>query len=115
MNQSNSQNQPASPGSNQSSTTTPTSGTIQTVSESKTQGKRGKYIIEIERNKCISVGNCVAIAEDIFALDDEQIAVMTDPKTPIVSDDETILMAARSCPTQAIIIKDAETGEQIFP
>lgn len=86
-----------------------------TFQESKTQGKRGKYIIEIERNKCISVGNCVAIAEDIFALDDEQIAVMTDPKTPIVSDDETILMAARSCPTQAIIIKDAETGEQIFP
>lgn len=83
--------------------------------QSKTHGKRGKYLIEIERNKCISVGNCVAIAEDIFALDEEQIAVMTDPKTPLVSDDETILMAARSCPTQAIIIKDAETGEQIFP
>ncbi len=107
MNQSSNDNQSAS------SPTPVSSGQI--FPESKTQSKRGKYLIEIERNKCISVGNCVAIAEDIFALDDEQIAVMTDPKTPIASDDETILMAARSCPTQAIIIKDAETGEQIFP
>lgn len=107
MNQSSNDTQSAS------SATPVSSGQI--FPESKTHSKRGKYLIEIERNKCISVGNCVAIAEDIFALDDEQIAVMTDPKTPIVSDDETILMAARSCPTQAIIIKDAETGEQIFP
>ncbi len=87
----------------------------QSVVESKTQGKRGKYLIEIERNKCISVGNCVAIAGDVFALDEENIAVMMDPNTPLVSDDEAILMAARSCPTQAIIIKDSQTGEQIFP
>ena len=96
-------------------TTTATNSTTPIVPESKTQGKRGKYIIEIERNKCISVGNCVAITPDIFDLDEEQIAVMKDPKTPLISDDETILMSARSCPTQAIIIKDAETGEQIFP
>lgn len=83
--------------------------------ETKTQGKRGKYLIEIERNKCISVGNCVAIAGDIFELDAEQIAIMRDPSIPLTSDDEAILMAARSCPTQAIIIKDSETGQQIFP
>ncbi len=114
MNQSSS-DQSSSGNQNQSSTTPIPTTKTQPFPESKTHSKRGKYLIEIERNKCISVGNCVAIAEDIFALDDEQIAVMTDPKTPIVSDDETILMAARSCPTQAIIIKDAETGEQIFP
>ncbi len=94
---------------------TPPAGTGPVVQETKTQGKRGKYIIEIDRNKCISVGNCVAITPDIFDLDEEQIAVMKDPKTPLISDDETILMSARSCPTQAIIIKDSETGAQIFP
>lgn len=94
---------------------TPPATSGSTIQETKTQGKRGKYIIEIDRNKCISVGNCVAITPDIFDLDEEQIAVMKDPKTPLISDDETILMSARSCPTQAIIIKDSETGEQIFP
>ncbi|MBP6085117.1 ferredoxin [Candidatus Gracilibacteria bacterium] len=86
--------------------------------ESRTQGKRGKYIVTIDRAKCISIGNCVAFAPDVFALDDESIAVMQPVPTdqsPLVSDDETVLMAARSCPTQAIIIKDAATGEQVFP
>ncbi|MBI4835811.1 MAG: ferredoxin [Candidatus Abawacabacteria bacterium] len=78
----------------------------------------GKYIIEIVRNKCISVANCVAIAPDVFALDEEQIAILldADPKSNLyTSDDETILMSARSCPTQAIIVYDAETGQQLFP
>lgn len=78
----------------------------------------GKYIVEIDRSKCISVANCVAITPDLFELDEEQIAVFLEPngKTgKYESDDETVLMSARSCPTQAIIIKDAETGEQIFP
>ena len=78
----------------------------------------GKYIIEVVRNKCISVANCVAIAPDVFALDEEQIAILLgpDPQTQLyTSDNETILMSARSCPTQAIIVRDAATGEQLFP
>lgn len=78
----------------------------------------GKYIVEVDRSKCISVANCVAITPDLFELDEEQIAVFLEPNPTTgkyESDDETVLMSARSCPTQAIIIKDAETGEQIFP
>lgn len=78
----------------------------------------GKYIIEVERSKCISVANCVAITPDIFALDEEQIAIILDPDPntkAYTSDNETILMSARSCPTQAIIVYDAQTGEQLFP
>lgn len=78
----------------------------------------GKYIIEVDRSKCISVANCVAITPDVFALDEEQIAIIldADPKTKAyTSDDETVLMSARSCPTQAIIVYDAQSGEQLFP
>lgn len=86
--------------------------------DEKTTRIVGKYLIEVVRNKCISVANCVAIAPDVFALDEEQIAILLGPNADTkvyTSDSETILMAARSCPTQAIIIKDAETGEQLFP
>lgn len=78
----------------------------------------GKYIIEVDRSKCISVANCVAITPDVFALDEEQIAIIldADPKTKAYSsDDDTVLMSARSCPTQAIIVYDAQSGEQLFP
>lgn len=77
-----------------------------------------KYIIEIDRSKCISVANCVAIAADVFELDAEQIAILKEPDPTTkayASDDETIMLAARSCPTQAIIIKDRETGQILFP
>lgn len=107
------------PASNRSDPTSSSSDpTTDPTIEDRTQGKRGKYIVIIDRPKCISIGNCVAFAPDVFALDDESIAVMQPVPTdqsPLVSDDEAILMAARSCPTQAIIIKDATTGEQVFP
>lgn len=115
MNQSSIGDQSSSSIPDQSSSNTPQTTTEQSFPENKTHGKRGKYLIEIDRNKCISVGNCVAITPDIFDLDEEQIAIMKDPNTPLISDDETILMSARSCPTQAIIIKDSATGQQIFP
>ncbi len=87
-------------------------------SKSRQAHRVGKYIVEIDRSKCISVANCVAITPDVFELDEEQIAVFLEPNAETgkyESDDDTVLMSARSCPTQAIIIKDAETGEQIFP
>lgn len=68
--------------------------------------------IEIDRNRCIGAAPCVAVAGSVFQLDDEGKAIVTDPKG---ADDETIIMAAQSCPVQAITIYDEETGEKIFP
>jgi ferredoxin len=67
--------------------------------------------IHIDREKCIGAASCVAIAPGVFALDDENKATIVDEKG---ADDETILLAAQSCPTQAIILFDEE-GNQIFP
>ncbi len=67
--------------------------------------------IEIDRELCIGAASCVAIAPGVFALDGENKAFVVDKNA---ADAETILNAAKSCPTKAIILFDGE-GKQIFP
>lgn len=71
--------------------------------------KIGKIVVD--RNLCIGAASCVAVAPGVFELDSENKAVVYNPKG---ADDETILLAAKSCPTQAILVFD-EDGNQIFP
>lgn len=71
-----------------------------------------KYKIEIYRDLCIGAASCVAIAADTFQLDEENKFYMLETDW---DEDDVILAAAQSCPVFAIIVKDAETGEQIFP
>ena len=81
----------------------------------------------VDRNLCIGAASCVAVAPSIFELDPENKAVLRRKNQPPTSDetkredledqaidDETILLAAKSCPTQAIIVFD-EDGNQMYP
>jgi ferredoxin len=72
----------------------------------------GKYKVEVIRDKCIGAASCVAIAPRVFALDEEQIAIILSQDG---EDDPTKLLAAQSCPTAAIIVTDTQTGEQVWP
>ena len=67
--------------------------------------------IRIDRDLCIGVSNCVAIAPTVFKLDEENKAVVLNPSSV---DDDTLLEAAESCPENAIIIEDDE-GHQLYP
>jgi len=67
--------------------------------------------VRVDRGLCIGVGNCVAVAPTVFALDGERKAVVLDPSSV---DEFTLLEAAKSCPEAAIILEDDE-GLQIFP
>lgn len=67
--------------------------------------------IYVDRDLCIGAASCVAIAPEVFELDGENKAVV---KNPHGADDETIMLAAKSCPTKAIILYDEE-GNQIYP
>ena len=69
------------------------------------------YIISIDQSRCIGAGNCVHIAPTVFQLDDENIAYLVDPTTV---DDETLIDAARSCPTDAIYL-DTQDGKPVYP
>ena len=75
----------------------------------KEKPRIGKIVID--RNLCIGAASCIAVAPGVFELDAENKAVVYNDKG---ADDETILLAAKSCPTRAILIFDEE-GNQIYP
>ena len=67
--------------------------------------------VKIDRELCIGVSNCVAIAPMVFKLDDQNKVVVLDHGSV---DEETLIEAAKSCPEDAIIIEDNE-GNQLYP
>lgn len=68
--------------------------------------------IIIHRPRCIAAGNCIETAPETFALDERSKAIVINPEG---NDDDTLIEAARACPTDAITIIDAETSTQIWP
>lgn len=64
--------------------------------------------ITIDKDVCVGSGSCVAVAPDVFALDDEDRSCV---RAGAVAPDERLLDAARLCPTGAIQVADTETGE----
>jgi ferredoxin len=68
--------------------------------------------IVVDRKLCIGAGTCVVVSPDGFEMDEDNIAVVK-PGAEKLSFNE-LLMAAQSCPTQAIFLYDEE-GDQIFP
>lgn len=67
--------------------------------------------VKVDRESCIGVSNCVAIAPTVFKLDDQNKAVVLDPSSV---DEESLMEAARSCPENAIILED-DDGNQLYP
>lgn len=67
--------------------------------------------VRVDRDLCIGVGNCEALAPTVFKVDNEDKAVVLDPAS--VSPD-TLQSAAESCPVSAIIIEN-DRGNQLYP
>ena len=65
----------------------------------------------IDREKCVSAGNCIVTAPTVFMLDDEQKARLLDPASV---DDDVLWLAAEMCPTEAIVLESDE-GVQLYP
>ena len=68
--------------------------------------------IHIDRNLCVSFGDCVDAAPGVFELDEEDIAVFVD-ETGTISREEMI-EACSSCPVDALTAFD-EDGKQLAP
>jgi ferredoxin len=66
--------------------------------------------VRVDRDLCIGVSNCVAVAPSVFQLDNENKAIVLDPSSV---DDEMLMTAASSCPEKAIILED-EKGNQVY-
>jgi len=84
-------------------------------------GKR--LLIEIRQEFCLGAMSCVAMAPKVFALDVTQLGLFRKSAEPLgvrelepgEVDSETIILAAQSCPYQAIVVKDADTGQVLAP
>ena len=68
--------------------------------------------ITIDRTKCDGYVKCVQAAPKVFRLDAKMIAEVIDPRGDT---DEKILLAAKICPTKAIMLEEDGTGNKLFP
>ncbi len=67
--------------------------------------------IEVDRQSCTGMAECIRIAPGVFELDEENMAVVVDASA---ATREQLLEAARECPTQAIKLYELD-GTQIYP
>ncbi len=74
-------------------------------------GRQPVLRIEIDRQSCTGMAECIKIAPGVFELDDENIAVVVDASA---ATREQLLKAAQECPTQAIRLYELD-GTQIYP
>jgi len=75
-----------------------------------------RYRIIVEPSLCLAFGSCETLAPKVFVVEKNR---RINPKAIVISETaeafETILDAAKTCPTKAIFIIDRNTGERIFP
>ncbi len=78
--------------------------------------EKSRFRIIVEPSLCMAFGSCEILAPNVFHVETNKII---NPKAVVVSETgdnfESILDAAKTCPTKAIIIIDRYTGKQIFP
>jgi ferredoxin len=61
--------------------------------------------IAIDRGVCIGAANCARLARGVFTLDDDNLAVVIDPRA---ADLDTLRRTEASCPSGAISIETDE-------
>ena len=84
--------------------------------------REGGIKVEVEADKCLGFGSCVIVSPDVFRLDERpgQGVFRSRAKLDVLDeaggkDHENLLIAAQSCPTQAITIIDRKTGKRVYP
>jgi ferredoxin/uncharacterized protein YuzE len=84
--------------------------------------REGGIKVEVEADKCLGFGSCVIVSPDVFRLDERpgQGVFRSRAKLDVLDeaggkDYENLLIAAQSCPTQAITIIDRKTGKRVYP
>jgi ferredoxin len=82
----------------------------------------GELKVDVDGDKCLGFGSCVIVSPDVFRLDERpgKGVFQSRAKLDVLDqaggkDFDNLLMAAQSCPTQAITIVDRKTGKRIYP
>jgi ferredoxin len=67
------------------------------------------FVPTIDPNACSAHGDCVDIAPNAFAMEDDGAVVIGTASY------QDLVRAAKGCPAVAITVVDDETGEQVYP
>jgi ferredoxin len=62
----------------------------------------------IDEDACLAHGDCAHVAPGVFTVTDVAEVTGTAP-------DDVLRKAARACPAGAIVLLDADTGEEVDP
>ena len=71
-----------------------------------------KVRVRVDHLLCVGNAMCETFAPNVFRLNDDRQSEAINPEGDPRAQ---ILEAAESCPMSAIIVEDADTGEQLFP
>lgn len=69
-----------------------------------------RWKVSVDKTACIGSAICLAIAPDRFVLDERR---RSGPVEAEIDPDEVVRDAAASCPSEAISLVDAETGQLV--
>ncbi len=77
---------------------------------------QSRYQIIVEPSLCLAFGSCEVLAPKVFVVEKNR---QINPKAIVISETaeeiDTIMDAAKTCPTKAIIIIDRYTGNCVYP
>jgi len=65
---------------------------------------------QIDERACAAHGDCLDIAPNAIALSDDDVAIAIGS-----APEDVLVRAAEACPSVAISVVDADTGEQLYP
>ena len=68
--------------------------------------------ITVDHGLCVGNAQCVGLAPEVFRHKENRQSEVVDPDAAPA---DTVLKAASYCPTGAIRVEDARTGETLFP
>jgi ferredoxin len=71
-----------------------------------------KLRVRVDHLLCVGNAMCETFAPNVFRLNDDRQSEAVDPAGDPFAN---VMEAAENCPMSAIIVEDADTGEQLFP
>ncbi len=90
--------------------------------QSSAEEREGGLKVEVDADRCLGFGSCVIVSPDVFRLDERpgKDVFRSRAKLDVLDEGggksfDNLMMAAQSCPTQAISIYDRKTGKRIYP
>lgn len=69
-----------------------------------------RIAVHVDHDLCVSNGMCMAVAPKAFVADENGQSIAADPNAEAL---DKVLEAAASCPVGAIVVTDADSGEEL--